>query len=389
VDILTEVAVVRNNFVVNDTSLGRIIRSLSKKYSTAVFGWNREGRDSNNIEKLKREILDDNDSSKTTLLKILKLRAPVNEASLVRYLPLLLFFPLFWIWVFTNLIIYRPEIVHSCDLDTVIPCYAYKKIFQKKIIFYVFDRYALTFIPKKFNLLFRAIHSIEEYYSSRSDVLVTVSEKVLDSFKKRPKRCSIILNSPEDYKNGAELKRVAESTFKIVYGGHIMSGRGLENVCSAIKDLKNVELFIHGLVIDKKILDEIRSVPNVRYKGYLTSCRQYYKSIMSADAMIAIYDPNKISYGITMHNKTFEAMMCGIPLITNLSPQFVKELGFGIIVDYGNVDEIRAAIVTLRDNHKLRETLGKNGRKSYLDKYNWKEAEKELYNIYDHLLSPD
>ena len=32
--------------------------------------------------------------------------------------------------------------------------------------------------------------------------------------------------------------------------------------------------------------------------------------------------------------------MGGIPIITNLSPQFVKEIGFGIIVEYGNIDEI-------------------------------------------------
>ena len=65
----------------------------------------------------------------------------------------------------------------------------------------------------------------------------------------------------------------------------------------------------------------------------------------------------------------------------------MKDLGFGIIVDYGNVEQIRSAIVTLRDNHKLCETLGNNGRKAYLEKYNWKIAEKELYKICDNLLS--
>jgi glycosyltransferase involved in cell wall biosynthesis len=87
-----------------------------------------------------------------------------------------------------------------------------------------------------------------------------------------------------------------------------------------------------------------------------------------------------------MHNKTYEAMMCGIPIITNLSSEFVKNLGFGIIVDYGNVEQIRSAIVNLRDNRKLSETLGNNGRKAYLEKYNWKMAEKDLYKICDNLL---
>ena len=302
-------------------------------------------------------------------------------------MPLVFFFPVFWIWVFTKLVIHKPKIVTACDLDTVFPCYVYKKLFRKKLIFYVFDRYALTFIPKKFNLLFRAVNTIEESYSNRSDVLITVAEKVLDTFKKKPKHCAILLNSPEDHNDGNKEKYRKQRTFKIVYGGHIMGDRSLENICSAIKDLKNVEFYMHGLLIDKKLLDEISLLPNVKYKGYLTNSDEYYKSIMMADVMIAVYTPGNVSYSITMHNKTYEAMMCGIPIITNLSSEFVKDLGFGIIVDYGNVEQIRSAIVTLRDNHKLCETLGNNGRKAYLEKYNWKIAEKSLYKICDNLLS--
>ena len=38
-------------------------------------------------------------------------------------------------------------------------------------------------------------------------------------------------------------------------------------------------------------------------------------------------------------------MMCGIPVITNVLPEFVNEIGFGIIVEYGNRDQIRSAII--------------------------------------------
>jgi glycosyltransferase involved in cell wall biosynthesis len=165
-----------------------------------------------------------------------------------------------------------------------------------------------------------------------------------------------------------------------------MPGRGLENIASAVRELVNVEFCIYGLVIDKKLLDEIVSTPNVKYKGFLTSCDEYYKSIMMADVMIAVYTPHIPSHNITMHNKTYEAMMCGIPIITNLSPEFVKEIGFGITVDYDNIDEIRSALISLRDNPELCKTLGNNGRRAFLEKYNWKETEKELYRVYDNLL---
>jgi glycosyltransferase involved in cell wall biosynthesis len=101
--------------------------------------------------------------------------------------------------------------------------------------------------------------------------------------------------------------------------------------------------------------------------------------------MIAVYSLDNPANRITMHNKTYEAMMCGIPIITNLSPEFVRKIGFGIIVDYDDIDGIRAAIVTLRDSLQLRINLGDKGRRAFLEKYNWKEMENVLYRIFDNL----
>ena len=383
---LIDIAIVRNNFIVHDTGLVRIVRALTKRYSTMVLGWNREGRKDYVIKNLKKGIIADttNDASDNLRIKVLKLRAPIYKTSLSGYLPLVFFFPIFWTWTFINLSYSRPKIVQACDLDTIIPCYIYKKIFRKKLVFYVFDRYAMTFIPPKFNRLFYSIHRAEEFFSKHSDVLITVDEKVLATFKKRPKRCEIIINSPEDhYKNIPKRRR--DGVLTIVYGGHIMIGRGLENIARAIKDLNNVELYMHGLLIDKKLLSELVSTPNISYRGYLVNTDEYYESINSADAMIAVYSLDNPSNRITMHNKTYEAMMCGIPIITNLSPEFVRKIGFGIIVDYDDIDGIRAAIVTLRDSLQLRINLGDKGRRAFLEKYNWKEMEKVLYRIYDNL----
>jgi glycosyltransferase involved in cell wall biosynthesis len=87
-----------------------------------------------------------------------------------------------------------------------------------------------------------------------------------------------------------------------------------------------------------------------------------------------------------MHNKVLEAMMAGVPIITNLSSDFINEIGFGIIVEYGNVEQIRSAIITLRDNRGLQKRLGDNGRKAFVEKYNWAVMEKKLYEVYEDLL---
>ena len=79
-------------------------------------------------------------------------------------------------------------------------------------------------------------------------------------------------------------------------------------------------------------------------------------------------------------NKVFEAMMCGIPLVTNIAADIVNEIGFGIIVKYDNIKEIKNAIITLRDNNTLRLRLGLNGRKAYLEKYNWSTMDMNYSN---------
>ena len=79
---------------------------------------------------------------------------------------------------------------------------------------------------------------------------------------------------------------------------------------------------------------------NIEYKGFLPNYDDYQRGIIDTDALIAVYTREVIGNEITMHNKTLEAMMGGIPIITNLSPEFVREIGFGIIVEYGNIDEI-------------------------------------------------
>ena len=85
-------------------------------------------------------------------------------------------------------------------------------------------------------------------------------------------------------------------------------------------------------------------------------------------------------------NKLFEAMMLGVPIITNVAPELVNEVNCGIMVEYNNINQIKEAVISLRDNIDLRRKLGTNGRKAFIQKYNWTIMEQELYKIYGNLL---
>lgn len=107
----------------------------------------------------------------------------------------------------------------------------------------------------------------------------------------------------------------------------------------------------------------------------------------SCDVMIALCDVClQPIYNLGMANKILEAMMCGLPVITNIAQEFIHNTSCGIVVEYGNVNQIKQAIVSLKENPQLRKSLGENGRKAFLQKYNWTNMEEKLYTIYEDLL---
>jgi glycosyltransferase involved in cell wall biosynthesis len=353
----------------------KIIRSLRKKYSLLVLGWNREGtpKDWDNFQ---------------SGFRLFNLRAPYGSAP-YGALRLLAYFPFFWGWTFVKLCLYSPRCVHACDLGTVPPCYLYKILFRRKLVFDVFDRYAMAYIPENRNIFFKLLYSLvnqfEEYFAKRSDVLINISDEILQTYRKRPKNCRTIMNCSEDHM--ISVSKAKSNRFRLLFTGHIRPGRGLEILPDVVKDLKDIDLIITGRVEDKKLLKKLDRNSNITYQGFIDHHELLHLEA-SSDVMIALYDLNlQTQNKFVMGNKLFEAMMCGVPVISNVAPELIKEVDCGIVVKYDNVDEIRNTIIKLRDNPELRKRLGSNGRKAFLEKYNWNRMEQQLYEIYDSLLN--
>jgi glycosyltransferase involved in cell wall biosynthesis len=370
---LVDIVLIRTHFIVHDSRLNKIFKSLNRKYSVLVLGWNRGDKVT---EKMK--------SDNTMNTRYFNFKAPFGKQRLISYAYMLAYFSVFWTWVFAELVIYRPKVVHPFDLDTVLPCYIYKKIFRKKLVFEVVDRYAMNSIPKHFKLTYSLANYLEEFFSSKADLLITVGENLLSTFQRKPKYTAIIPNCPEDYK--IHKNEINRSTFRIVFPNKAIDTiHGVEQMIAAIKDMKNTELHIAGYIMHETQSKQILTGPHVIYEGILKP-EEALNLVLHSNVMMALYDPEIPHTDFYQPTKFYEAMMCGIPVITNVMPEFVNEIGFGIIVEYGNIDQIRSAITRLRDDPELRKRLGSNGRKAFLQKYNWGIMEKKLYDGYNHLM---
>lgn len=373
---MIDIVFVKSDSIINQPSIRdqKIIRSLEKKYSLLVFGWNRDA-----IRAENHQIRNSH--------KFFNWKAPsgTERYGALRLIPHLLFF---WVWVFVKLCQVRPKCIHACDLATVPPCYLYKILFRKKLVFDIFDRYAMAYIPRNRNIFFRILYSVlnnfEENFAKGSDVLINVSDELLETFAKRPKTCVTIMNCSEDHLP-KRLKRKAKN-FTMLFTGHIRAGRGLELIPEIVANVKDIVVLISGRVEDRELLENIQKLPNTKYLGFIEH-EQVLDFEVSSNVMMALYDLDlQIQNKYVMGNKLFEAMMCGTPIITNVAREVVNETGCGLVVDYNNTQEIKEAIVKLRDNPELGDKLGDNGRKAFLEKYNWAIMEKRLYGVYDRLL---
>ena len=360
-----EIILVQSSSIIFDPITTKILKSLNKKYSTLGLGWNREG--------LSKKITD----NFIVGLNLFNLKAPYSRKLLVVY------FPLFWLWVFLKLIVYRPKIVHAFDLETVIPCYLYKLIFRKKLVFYIFDRFSMSRISPKNVILYSFVNQLEEFYCKRSDVLISVTEKLLKTIKRKPKHTALILNCAEDYK--IDNTKPQNRILTLCLAANITRTQGLEKITVAMRDLEGVELVCAGRILDKELLDQVLETPNVKYKGHLLP-KDAIALEANSDVIISLYDLKVANYNVAYSVKTFDAMMLGKPVITNIGHELISEVGCGIEVDWNDISQIRTAIINLRDNVEFRKKLGKNGRHAFERKYSWNEMEKRLYKIYEMLL---
>ena len=78
-------------------------------------------------------------------------------------------------------------------------------------------------------------------------------------------------------------------------------------------------------------------------------------------------------------------MMLGIPIIaaarTNMD-QITEQTECGLVVEYGDLQDIESALSSLADDPVLRERLGNNGRKAYYGEFSWEIMARRLTDLY-------
>jgi len=312
------------------------------------------------------------------------LKSPYGK-KIIFYLPIWWFFEFFW------LMSHRWDVVHVINFDSLIPAIFATKIKNKKIVYEILDTYEdINIIPK---LLRNFLIAIDKTLIKYSDAVILVDENQIQEFCGIQNNNVVVLyDSPPDLFENNELTIEKQNKFTLFYAGVLFKERhlNLEKIIQSVKEIEDVQLIIAGY---GNLVEEIKhhsslTPHKIKYIGILNH-EKAMEMCAESTLMFQLREPvvliNKYICGSTLLN----AMMCGTPILVNKgtsTAEKVQKENCGLVIDANNIEEIKSAIINLRDNPKLRSELGKNGRQAYLDKYNWKLMECKLLDLYFHII---
>lgn len=295
-----------------------------------------------------------------------------------------------WEWgLLTWLVNHRNDydIIHACDFDTLLPSLLCKLLWGKRIIYDIFDFYAdhLRATPQAIKKILRSADLMAIAWADA--VIIVDDARYAQIHRAKIKRYAVVYNTPEDTKQINEPPPPLQdsSGLRLAYVGLLQVERGLFEMLEVLKKHPEWSLDLAGFGGDAERICEIaRGLQNIYFHGRV-SYKVALQLSQRADVLFATYDPSILNHKYSSPNKIFEAMMLGKPVIvargTNMD-RIVEKAGCGLVVTYGNVDELEAAIAQIQNNPELRVRLAQNARVAYETYYSWDIMRARLVALY-------
>jgi len=346
---------------------------IEKGHNVTVIVWDRRR------EYAKQETIDG--------VKIIR----VHNDGIMKYLPNDIVKNYFW-WkraYATALSLYNNnsfDVVHCHDLDTLNTGVWLKKKLGIKLVFdsheifgYMIEKDVPKFVSKY-------VFHMEKKLVKEVDELITIDEIFKEYFMGIAKCPVTVVMNCKDLVYKKYSKPTGE--FTLVYIGIMTHGRFFPDILDVTNEL-NVKFVLAGKKegIYYEVEKKVTNYSNVDFLGTVDS-EQIIPLTKEASAVLLLVDPTNNNHKRTVFNKQFEAMVCGRPIIVTggtYAGDMVDKYKCGLVVEHTK-ESITKAIIKLRDNPELCETLGKNALKIAIEKFNWELEKKKLVDVYERLL---
>ena len=305
--------------------------------------------------------------------------------------------PYWWIFDAIQLLFNDFDIIHAVDFDSYLPSLIISKLKRKPIIYDIYDFYGETIEFPLFKKFCRKFFTkIDKFLMKYADSIIIVDDARIEQIGNSHQRIISVYNSPiVENESISNHVRTKQDDFIVFFGGILLEDRGVDQVITAVKALNDetVKLILMGypgtLEYGEKIKELCRDTKNIQLQLEMVPHEQILESTSNADTIFIIYDPKIPNNVYASPNKLFESMCFSKPVIVSdgsSMTKIVKDANCGIIVQYGNIEEIKLAILKLKDNPLLCKSFGENGKLAYDKKYSWKQMERRLIEVYNNTI---
>ena len=264
----------------------------------------------------------------------------------------------------------KKECIQKCSFTSFLSCQSdSQEIGKMKNDWYLkYNPPALTYIYR----YYRQLNDALQYCN-----LIAISKYVQDLLLQQGHKSIIIPNALpiQNFK----LARNKNSKIKILYLGSLIKSKGAHMLTEAVQGVDcQVEMYGEGVLKE-----------------------ELQKKIKQSDLPITIHSPVPYSEIPSLYAQAdiivfpslwpepfgriaIEAMAAGKPVIGSAIGGIKETIieGTGILVDPGNVPQLREAIDLLIHNSKLREEMGKKGRKMVEELYAEEKVAERLMAVY-------
>ncbi len=219
-----------------------------------------------------------------------------------------------------------------------------------------------------------AVSDEEAYYDrqiKKDNVEVVYNGMNLDEFNNLPHDGTFRKNIKSPY---------------ILYLGRLDKLKGIDSIIEAFAQLPSkyddYKLVIAGKITDyKKELDKIIIKNNIQDKVIFTGfVNEEDKISIFHDAELFV-NPVKYMGGVSL--TVFESILSDTPVVvTPEAGEVIKKIDAGIIVEYGNITQLKDAIITTLEDKDMSVKHIKNGQEYIRNNLKWSDVTQNILDIY-------
>jgi len=290
------------------------------------------------------------------------------------------------------------DVFHFHDPELIPLGLLLKLIKRKKVIYDVHEDFPASIMYKEWipnmykDSLSKVLALLEKGLAGLFDAILLAEFSYADNFRNIDRKKIEILNYP--LREFVVERKASSENINLVYAGSISEVRGVFCMIKAVsmlcREFDNVRLFLIGPVVSPAIEIRIREIiqeNNLMEKVTLAGrvpLSQVYEFYSRCHLGLILLHPER-NYLRSLGTKIFEYMAAGLPVVASNFPlweEFFHINKCGVTVDPLDPKDVAKGMKYLISNPNLMKQMGENGKRAYLEKYNWDSEEEKLFRLY-------